>query len=239
MDPANPFRRAVAGALYDLKTILARYAIALPMQRVRGRGEVVEAGTDVVIEGFPRCASSFVVAAFRLAQEPRATRIAHHTHMPAQVAAAARMRVPTIVLIREPQATIVSHLIRNPDLPAGPAVRGYVRFYAPLVRHRASFVIGDFAEITTDLGATIGRLNDLFGTAFRPYEHTPEHLARITREIDEDYRSRAGSDAELERIVPRPSREREALREGARARYLAVPVGLRRRAEALYRALAG
>ena len=59
--------------------------IALPLQRIRGRGELIDDDTQVVIEAFPRCASSFAVAAFRLAQEPNPTHIAHHTHMPAQV----------------------------------------------------------------------------------------------------------------------------------------------------------
>jgi hypothetical protein len=236
----QPLRRALAGAAYEAKTIVARSSrIALPLQRARGRGEVIGPDTDLVIEGFPRCASSFVVAAFRLAQEPRAMRIANHTHMPAQVIEAVRRGLPALVLVREPEPTLVSHLIRNPDLPAASALRGYIRFHEPLMGYLAGVVVGVFEEVTTDLGAVIERLNARFGTSFRPFEHTAANLARIEREIEDDYRPRARSPEELERIIPRPSATRDALKERARERYLAAPSALRRRADAVYRVLAG
>jgi hypothetical protein len=43
--------------LYDVKTSIARSRrLALPLQRARGHGEMVGRDTQVVIEGFPRCA---------------------------------------------------------------------------------------------------------------------------------------------------------------------------------------
>jgi hypothetical protein len=88
-------RELAAGALYEAKTTVARYPrVAFPVQRLRRRGELLDERTQVVIEAFPRCASSFAVAAFRLAQEPRFTHIAHHTHMPATVIRAAAEGVP-------------------------------------------------------------------------------------------------------------------------------------------------
>lgn len=214
-------------------------SLALPIARRRGHGEVVSRETDVVIEGFPRCASSFAVAAFRLAQEPRAVAIAHHTHVPAQVMAARRLRIPAIVLTREPEDAIVSHLIRNPGLAPAAAVRGYLRFYEPLLEHRRGFVVGRFRQVVSEFGSVIRRLNERFGTAFGEFEHTNENGSRVLEEIERDYGKRAGSKEELERIIPRPSESRDQMRDELRERYRAEASGQARdRAAAVYEVFA-
>lgn len=232
-------RHLAAGIWYEAKTAIARYpAVAMPLERARGRGELLDASTDVLIEAFPRCASSFAVAAFRLAQEPRFTHIAHHTHMPAHVMAAVRRGVPTMVLLREPLDAVVSHLIRNPALGAGAAVRGYVRFYEPLIPLRAGFVTAPFREVVGSFGTSIERLNDRFGTAFTPFEHTAANVARIEDEIERDYRSRERSDDRLEAVIARPSRTRQmAKAEVAERVRREVPPRTLALADAAYRAL--
>jgi hypothetical protein len=203
-------RRATADVLYDAKTSVARFPrLAMPLQRLRGRGELLDERTEVVIEAFPRCASSFAVAAFRLAQEPRSTRIAHHTHMPAQVIRATERGVPTMVLVREPLDAVVSHLIRSPDLSPGAAVRGYLRFHEPLLGHRDGFVSVPFGEVIRSFGTSIERLNARFGTSFAPFDPTPANVARIEGEIERDYRGREPSGERLESMIPRPSAERD------------------------------
>lgn len=223
---------------YELKTAVARFpALALPIQRLRGRGEVLRDDTEIIIESFPRCASSFAVAAFRLAQEPHPSTIAHHTHTPAQVIAGVRRHVPTLVLIRQPEDAVLSHVIHTPSLTPRASLRGYVRFHEPLVPLRDRFVVGTFEEVVTDFGSVIERVNDRFGTSFHPFEHLPEHLARIDREIDEDYRSRARSQEELDRMVPLPTERRAEMKSRLRAAYHASPIELRRRAETAFAAL--
>jgi hypothetical protein len=228
-------RRALGTVGYGLKTRLASMpAIALPLARFRGGGEVIGDDTDVVIESFPRCASSFAVAAFRLAQEPRAMRIANHTHMPAQIVVAARRGVPALVLTREPEAAVLSHVIHTPSVTIGASLRGYVRFHEPLLRIRDGFVVGTFDEVVGDFGRVIERLNARFGTSFAPFEHSDANLERLGREIETDYRSRAATEEELERIIPRPSRSRESLKERLREEYGRAPAPLRARAEELF-----
>jgi hypothetical protein len=236
---AGHARRLVAGTLYNAKTLLAQFpSIAIPMQRVRGRGEVIGSDTDIVIEGFPRSASTFAVAAFRLAQEPRTMVIAHHTHMPAQVLEAVRRRIPALVLIRGCEDAVISYLIRNPDQPVRPALRGYLRFYEPLLRVRGGFVVGPFEQVIADFGAVIRRVNERFGTRFAPFAHSEPNLARIDREIDVYHRSRWAHGAPLERVIPRPSAHRAALKDEVRRRYLAeAPPEWVERAEVVYRTL--
>ena len=223
---------------YELKTRVARHpSVALPLQRLRRRGEVLDDDTEIVIESFPRCASSFAVAAFRLAQEPHASRIAHHTHTPAQVLAAVRRRAPTLVLIRRPEDAVLSHVVHSPELTPAVSLRGYVRFHEPLLPHRDGFVVATFEQVVTDFGGVIERVNERFGTTFRPFEHRPEHLRRIDREIDEDYRSRTRSRDELDRTVPLPSDRRRASKDDLRTAYRSTPAALRRRADSVFRAL--
>ncbi len=228
-------RDALAGAAYGLKTrFAATPLLALPLARARGRGEVIGDDTQIVIESFPRCASSFAVAAFRLAQEPLATRIANHTHMPAQVLAAARRGIPALVLLREPEAAVLSHVIHTPGVKIAASLRGYVRFHEPLLPARNGFVVGSFDEVVHDFGSVIDRVNDHFGTSFARFEHTDANIERLNREIETDYRARARSDEELERIIPRPSRVREELRERLREEYRRAPAELRSRADAAF-----
>ena len=59
--------------------------------------------TQLVIEGYPRSANTYAVVAFAAVQ-PERPRIAHHLHVAAQVLAAVDRDIPTMVLIRRPQA---------------------------------------------------------------------------------------------------------------------------------------
>lgn len=232
-------RRAVAGITYEAKTVIARHpVVAIPLQRIRGHGEVVGDDTQIVIESFPRSASTFAVAAFRLAQEPNPTTIAHHTHMTAQVLEGVRRGLPVLVLIREPAAAVTSLLVRTPDLPVASAIRGFVRFYAPIEPLLPRVVVGTFDQVVGAFGTVIDRVNDRFGTGFRPFEHAADDVARIEAEIEADYRRHVPVDR-LERSISSPSagraddaaRVREAL-----AAFEGDPAWTR--AQALYRAFA-
>lgn len=238
--PTRPsrLRRAAGIGTYELKTQVARVpSLALPLSRFRRRGVPLTDDTDIVIESFPRCASSFAVAAFRLAQEPRAMTIANHTHMPAQVIAAARRGVPAIVLIREPEEAVLSHVTHTPSVSVAASLRGFVRFYEPLLPARERFVVGTFQEVVSDFGTVIARANDRFGTDYGLFEHTPENLERLTREIETDYRSRAHTEDQFARTLPLPSDARDAMKERLRDEYRATTQQLRQRAETAYDAL--
>ncbi len=225
-------------ALFEIKTIVARYpALALPIAR-RRHGVPVGPDTEIVIEGFPRSGTSFAVAAFGLAQD-RPVRVACHVHAPAQVVSGVRRSLPTLVITREPEATVLSFVIRNPHISMAQALRGYLRFYAPLLPYRRGFVVGLFGDVTSDFGAVIRRVNERFHTGFREFEHSEENVRICFEAIDEDYGRRLPPGPALERAVARPSELRDALKRSVQEGYRAVTLaGLRRRAEATYEALA-
>jgi hypothetical protein len=222
---------------YSVMMRLAPYpSLAVPLARLRGEGELVDSRTDLVVESYPRCASSFAIASFRLAQEPRSVRVAHHTHASGHVIAGIRLGIPALVLIREPEDAVVSSRIRHPARTYADLLRGFCAFYEPLVPHRGDLVVGTFDEVIGgELGAITRRLNARFGTTYAEFEPTEENVARVMREIDQDWRTRRGEGERLERVIPRPSPVREDLKREMQERYAAeAPQRLRQRAEELY-----
>jgi hypothetical protein len=155
-------------------------ALYLPLARVKYPGpspEVIGPGTELVIDGYTRCASTFAVYALQLAQ-PVPVRLAHHLHAPAQLVAAARAGVPALAVIREPRGAILSQLVREPDVALRDALIAYTRFYRRLLPFRDRLVAADFEEVTSDFGAVTRRVNDRFGTAFAEFEPTEQNTVR-------------------------------------------------------------
>ncbi len=228
-----------AQLLYEVQTMVAqRPGLALPLARLRGHGVPLGPRTEIVIEGFPRSANSFAVAAFARAQG-RKPEVAHHVHAPAQIMAAARAGVPAIVLIRDPEDAVLEYVIKKPAITIRQALRGYVRFYTPLMRYRSAFVAGVFDEVTKDFGSVIRRVNERFGTAFREFEHTEENARATLDEIDRYWRGILGPGKQLEVVVGRPSEVRDEMKERLRQTYRAEPLGrARTRAEAIFRRIA-
>lgn len=246
MSRTEPLATRVRGGLerplYFLKTSAARSPrLAVPLAWLQGKRELVNGDTAILIESFPRCASSFAIAAFRLAQEPRSFRIACQTHAPGHVIAAVRRDIPALVLIREPMEAIVSNLFRHPDRGVDGLLRGYLRFYEPLMPYRGGFVVATFEEVVGGgFGEVIRRVNARFGTDFAEFEATEENVQRCLDWIDEEWRRQRSQDGErLERTVPRPSILRDSMKEDLQWHYMATgSLRLRDRAEKVYEQLA-
>ncbi|GIW56600.1 MAG: hypothetical protein KatS3mg082_3004 [Nitrospiraceae bacterium] len=220
---------------YLLRVHLGQYPLlALPAFHLhpRQRSYVVSRRTEVVIEGYPRSANTFAVAAFSMAQ-PRVVRIAHHLHIPAQILRAAALGIPVIVLIRDPVEAAASLLVREPHITASLALKSYIAFYSRVYDVRDHYVTATFREVTTDFGSVIERLNAKFGTTFSPFKHTPhavEAVMKIVEAMDREDRRAADVD---EKTVARPSHVRAALKSVMRQRILGEP-RLVRRAQEIY-----
>jgi len=208
---------------WEARTLIGRSpALALPVLRRRDPRSaflrVIGDATEVVIDGFPRSGNTFALIAFTRWQ-PREVQVAHHVHLPAQVLEAVRRRLPAIVLIREPEEAITSLLVRLPHLSVRQGIRSYARFYRPLLRHRGSFVVGRFGQVTADFGAVVRQLNDRFGTAFAEFDHTDDNVRLVFDLIEQWDRGRLGESEAFRRSVARPSRDRDRLKDQVRARY--------------------
>ena len=155
----------------------------LPLARRRYPGpspQVVGPATELVIDGYTRSASTFVVYAFQLAQE-RPVRMAHHLHASAQLVEAVRRGLPALAVIREPRGAILSQLVREPNVDLRDALVAYARFYEQLLTHRHEMVVGEFGQVTSDMGTVVRRLNDRFGTSWS----LPQLDAEMLRECKE------------------------------------------------------
>lgn len=162
-------RTPVGRARHLARTWLSeRPALYLPLARRRypnHNTEVIGPDTELVIDGYTRAASTYVVHAFQLAQ-PKPVRLAHHLHAPAQLIEAARRRLPTLVLVREPDSAVLSQAVREPHVTIRDGLLSYARFHERLLPFRDSFVVADFDEVTRDLRPAVQRLNDRFLTRF-------------------------------------------------------------------------
>jgi hypothetical protein len=166
---------------------------------------VVRGETVLTIEGYPRSGNTFAVQAFKIGQH-RPLRIAHHLHVPAQVIHSVRCGIPTCVLIREPEDTIRSLLLKYPMLPPKVALLGYARFYETCYDYRQRFVTALFEQVICDFGAVIEQINTKFGTHFKRFEHTQGNLEKVHERLDHKARNAAGGEV-FGGFSPNPMRE--------------------------------
>ena len=227
---------------WGLRSRIAEHpSLYLPVARIKYGKQVVGPEAKLVIDGFTRSGVTFAVIAFQAGQR-RPVRVAHTLHAPAHVAAAVRRRIPTLVTIRDPEAAVLSAIIREPYVTAEQGLRSWMRFYAHLLPYREGFVLGMFDEIVTDYGPVIRRLNEKFGTSFDEFVHSDQNVETCFEIIEDRARRPPWSDAlgrfecgliglaEYQKAVdgygsaarlspipesriPRPSAEREVMKE--------------------------
>lgn len=196
-------------------------------------GQAVSRRTDLVIEGYPRSANSFAVAAFRRAQR-REVNVADHLHVPAQIMRAAEWDIPAIVLLRSPRDAVASLVTRDP-ISVKQALEYYVSFYETVEKHRKSYVLATFEEVTGDYGAVIERVNRRFGTDFTPFKNNEKKTEKIFASIDRAYERKFPEASSREDAVSRPSAAREQAKQKiSRGLDAARHRKLLARAEAVY-----
>ncbi|WP_299490297.1 hypothetical protein [Acaryochloris sp. IP29b_bin.137] len=178
----------------------------------------VTRSAEIVIEGFPRMGNTFAHIAFKMAQN-RAIEIGHHTHAAAQVVAAVRMNIPTIVLIRQPESAITSYLIGDfdPSLSIEQSLSEYISFYKTVSPYRDQCVIAEFDEVTNHYDRIIEKVNQKYGTSFIPFEHTNENVQECFRWIEEGFQNTFGQLSE--KVVCRPSESRESLKQDIKEQF--------------------
>jgi hypothetical protein len=135
---------------------------------------MIQKNTQLVIEGFPRSASTFALTAFLFAQKERVL-ISHHMHAPAQVMIAATRGLPTLVIIRKPMDAVLSWVIKYPYKSTAQALEYYSRYYQAIFPFRDKFMLATFEEVTSDFGKVIAKINYKFATNFRLFDHTEEN----------------------------------------------------------------
>ncbi len=231
----NEVRLAVAArpALY-----MGLFDAVKRVQRARGQRydqELLRRDTELVLEGFPRSANSFALQAFRFAQR-RPRQVAHHTHAAATLIQGLRWKIPTVLLLRDPEGAVIS-LHQRTGQPLALALRSYIATHKPLLPLLDELVISDFKETTGDFGAVIDRTNARFGSDFDRFSGDEADTAAVFARIEDHNRFLHGKLDESK--IGRPSAERDkskaTLLEAYRAPALA---GTRDEAAGLYATIA-
>lgn len=232
-------KRAFRSAWMGVRANLCRYPWTFELLvRLRSRRYgplVVSRRTSVVIEGFPRSANTFAVAAFWVAQGNQEIHVGRHTHAPAQVMRAANAGIPTVVLVRHPRDAVVSYVIRE-GITVREALRQYVLYYHSIWGLREHFAVAKFSDVTDDFGRIIGHLNRDFGTSFAEFDSDGDSLGRALALVEALERSDSGG-VVRDSHVARPSRLRNGQAEELKGVYAGPKLArIRRRAECLFEA---
>jgi hypothetical protein len=209
---------ASRAALADIRSRLVAspslYRSAFFLQRLRHETLLdITPRTEIVIDGFQSSGNSFSLSAFELAQ-PRPVQVAGHVHSPGQLIRAARLGLPTLLLVRAPEPAALSLVSRWPYLTVEGALRRYVAFYAPLVPYVAGFVVASFDQVIGDFGEVTERVNSRFGTSFDCFVHDEDNARTVYHPDPDDparVRRRALKEeaaAQLEHASLAPLRER-------------------------------
>ncbi len=225
---------------HDLRRKINRYPeIYFPVVRWRNyknqSSVLLSKHTEIVIEGYPRSGNTFAVAAFLFAQE-RKLHIARHLHAPAQIIAAIRRNVPAIVLIRQPLDAVSSIVIRNPQVSLSTALQDYLAFYEPLLPLRQHYVLATFDDVTHRFGDVIQRVNQLYLTSFKLFEHNFVNVEKVFAMVEVMDKENTGQMNVSEDKVARPSEERKKIKEHLKANFNRLELRpLLQRSEYLYK----
>jgi len=184
----------------------------LRSNRVHFAGHIVRKGDALLIDAFPRSGSSFALKAFRQSNPDIAHKIGTHMHSTAHVSEAVRLRIPALVLIRDPDQaipsllalgiqskTVVPRTSKERLRATRLAIDRYVDFHSALLSMTENVLVVDFSQITADYGSVLRQLNARFGTRFNLFDHTPENAAAIMRSA----RRHLGPDPERDEIKAR------------------------------------
>ena len=201
---------------------------------------LVRPDSAICIEGYPRSANTYSVAAMLVSQPEFDGHIGRHTHLSGQVLRAVQFGVPTLVIIRKPLAAAASLRVFAPWMSAKQCLQDYQRFYSGIAAAREGYVLVRFEDITRDYNIAIDALNDRFDLSLAPFDGTEETVRRCFAMVEDMDRVFNRSAKVSEDRVGRPSEAREALKERAREE-IDSPVlkPLRERCEAVHRELLG
>jgi hypothetical protein len=201
--------------------------IFLPLSRFRPslhRSEdpasAVSRKTEIVIEGFPRSGNTFAVVAFRQAQG-RQIEIAHHLHAAAQIKRAVKLKVPAVVLIREPSEAILSVVAKDQEVSAAWALRSYIRFYSAVLPCLDRAVVVPFSYVTSDVAGVIRQVNAHYGTTFSEFAPSEDKLQVVHQTVERlGYQDSVRTGRDYRLSVGLPTEERQQAKEGRRTEYL-------------------
>lgn len=202
-----------------------------------GGTRALNSRTDIVIDAFPRSGNSFATVAFQSAQTKKVA-VAHHFHAPATILYAAKKSIPVLTFIRNPDDACISLalFLRTMDLRS--VFKEYLTFYELILPVRDKVVVAKFDSVICDFGRVVHKVNDVFGTQFTPFLHTPENVAKVEALLAKRTIRQFGVDAFAHGHGESPSAAKNAFKAeiGVKLQDESIQE-LRQRTQAIYRIL--
>lgn len=189
-------------------------------QTINGRSDyLVDRSTSITVEGYPRSANTYVVAAIS-AYSDDPLRIARHTHAISQVRKSVQLDIPTVLLIRHPEECIASRLIRERTLTPQQALRDYILFYQALYPLRSRLVLTRFSMVTENVRRLLEKLSQRWGLSLSIPSGSEDVDQRLFQLIDkadkDDQNSRTTNHRTVARPKPNRNHEKKQMRDELR-----------------------
>lgn len=203
-----------------------------------GASRALNPKTDLVIDAFPRSGNSFATVAFQSAQEKNVA-VAHHFHAAASILYAVKRSIPVLTFIRNPDDACVSFALfrRTADLRS--VFQEYLTFYELIFPVRNKLVVAQFETVIRDFGIVVQKLNDVYGTDFTPFLHTPENAASVEAILARRTTRKFGADGLAEGHGETPNPAKNALKaEVAMMLHDESVQEVRQKAQAVYKIFA-
>lgn len=142
---------------------------------------IVQADTQLCIEGVQRTANGFFEMVFR--KYNKEVKVSHHQHSTANFLKAKNKKIPRVVLIRHPEQAVASLIIKNTDLWTGNALRNYINFYQNLMEYKKDIVIGEFDSVIAKPHEIIEAINHKYNVDFNAVDLDEQQRNQIMQQI--------------------------------------------------------
>lgn len=171
---------------------------------------MVNCDTEIIIEGYPRSANTFAVAAFEYSQRRKAC-IARHTHAPAQIFQGVKHSIPVILLIRNPKDAVVSLVIRDQTMTLRKALISYLWYHQAILAYVDKCVVAEFSKVVTNYSQILEQVNKKYGKNYTLFEHDNIAEKSIFELVENMERADSGGTLR-ESHVARPSASRREIK---------------------------
>lgn len=171
--------------------------------------------TDICIDAPSGSGNSYFVNGFRKINP--GVRMAHHHHVAAQVMMGVHFQVPTVVILRDPVACVVSRTaFWNTLVLIAPIFRQWIRFFRTVEGLQDRVLVASFESVTRRQEMVINAINARFETEFNTRFPEMEHIAA---DMDRSYAKSTGG---AEKKNPNlPGVEKETVKDRFRSRVAA------------------
>ena len=173
-------RHATHMALIESTALRSAYLRCRPALRYLAPNE----STIIVVEGFPRSANTYALAALYDANPHLQGFVAHHLHSYKSVLCGVRRGLPVVVLVRAPLDAVASLIQRYPDLSARLALRQYISFHRNILPVVPSLVVVPFDSAVAHFDGVIAEINRRSNLSLAAYDETADSEARLRHAVE-------------------------------------------------------